>query len=88
MLNSCRSAVLRDNVLTLGFQSEVVKSKLETAENLEIIHQALQAILGVNLNVRCALATNKSAQPADLNVDGDGMVGTALNLGGKVVYEE
>jgi DNA polymerase III subunit gamma/tau len=87
-LNSCRSFVLKDNILVLGFQSEVVKLKMETPENIEILRQALQAIVGTNLGVRCIVTGNRSNQASDLDVDGDGMVGTALDLGGKIVYEE
>ncbi len=88
LLNSARSIVLKGDILVLGFQSEVVKSKMETAENIELLRQALQAVLGVPLNVRCTVVGSKSASPADLDVDGDSMVGTALDLGGKIAYEE
>jgi DNA polymerase III subunit gamma/tau len=87
LLNSARP-MLKDDALVLSFQSEVVKSKMETPENIGILRQAVQNILGVQLNVRCMVVNSKSAQPADLNVDGDGIVGTALDLGGKIVYDE
>ena len=87
LLNSCR-AVLKGDTLVLNFQSEVVKSKMETAENIELLRQALQAVLGVPLIVRCMVVGTKSTQPADLGVDGDGMVSTALDLGGKIMEEE
>ena len=87
-LNSCRSFVLKENTLILGFQSEVVKSKMETAENIDLLRQAVQSILGANLNVRCVVINSQGATPGDVNVDGDGMVGTALDLGGKIVFEE
>jgi DNA polymerase-3 subunit gamma/tau len=88
LLNSARSIVLKGDTLVLGFQSEVVKSKMETVENIDLLRQALQAVLGAALSVRCTVVGSKSASPADLDIDGDGMVGTALDLGGKIAYEE
>ena len=81
-----RSVML--GALILGFVSEVVKSKMETPENIEILRKALQEIFNATLAVRCVVIGNKSAQSADLDVDGDGMVNAALDLGGKIVYEE
>jgi DNA polymerase III subunit gamma/tau len=88
LLNSARSMVIKGDVLVLGFQSEVVKSKMEIAENVELLRQALQAALGASLAVRCVVVGNKAATPDDLGIDGDGMVGTALDLGGKIAYDE
>lgn len=89
LLNSVRSFVLKDDqTLVLGFQSEVVKSKMDTPENLDILCKAIQAAIGVSPVVRCVVVGSKSNQSSDLDVDGDGMVGTALDLGGKIVYEE
>jgi DNA polymerase-3 subunit gamma/tau len=88
LLNSARSIVLKGDTLVLGFQSEVVKSKMETAENIDLLRQALKSVLGATLGVRCTVVGGKSSSPADLDVDGDGMVGTALDLGGKIAYEE
>ena len=61
---------------------------METADNIELLRQALQSILGANLNVRCVVVNSQGGSPGDANVDGDGMVGTALDLGGKIVFEE
>jgi hypothetical protein len=88
LLNSSRSVVLKGDSGVLGFQSEVVKSKMETPENIDLLRQALQETFGAALGVRCAVVGGKSATQNDLDVDGDGMVGTALDLGGKIVYEE
>jgi DNA polymerase-3 subunit gamma/tau len=87
LLNSARSTVLKGDTLVLGFQSEMVKSKMETPENIDLLRQALRSVLGATLNVRCIVVGSKTASN-DLDIDGDGMVGTALDLGGKIVYEE
>ena len=88
VLNSSRPTQIKDDILILGFQSEVVKSKMETEENIKILRKALQSILGATLGVRCIVIGARSSTPGDLDVDGDGMVGTALNLGGKIAFEE
>jgi len=87
LLNSCKPMGIKEGVLLLGFQTELIKSKMETNDNLAIICQALAQVLGFDLQVRCILSTGKGkALPADLNVETDGMVGTALrDLGGEIV---
>jgi DNA polymerase-3 subunit gamma/tau len=87
-LNSCRSVILKESTLILGFQTEVVKSKMETNENIDLLRQAIHSILGVHLSVRCTLVGSKGSTPGDAGVDGDSMVGTALDLGGKIVFED
>jgi DNA polymerase III subunit gamma/tau len=86
-LNSCVSRVLKGNILILGFQTEVVKSKMETPENLDLLRKTIQAILGVNLVVRCVVVGAKGGQPPE-DLEGDGMVNAALDLGGKIMHEE
>ncbi len=88
LLNSCRYSLKDSNTLVLSFQAEVVKSKMETEENIKLLRETLHAIFGTRINVKCVLSAGKSAQPSDLDVEGDGIVGTALDLGGKIVYEE
>jgi DNA polymerase III subunit gamma/tau len=88
LLNSCRYLLKDGNLLVLSFQAEVVKSKMESEDNIKILREALFSILGVKLNVRCVLATAKAGSAGSSEIDGDGIVGTALDLGGKIVYEE
>jgi DNA polymerase-3 subunit gamma/tau len=88
LLNSARSFHIKGDMLILGFQSEVVKSKMETPENIDILRQALQAALGSPLAVRCVVVGNKSGSASDMDIEGDGMVGAALDLGGKIISQE
>jgi DNA polymerase III subunit gamma/tau len=90
LLNSCKPMGIKDGVLLLGFQTELIKSKMETNDNLLIIRQALAQALGFDMQVRCVIASGKGKSlPADLNVETDGMVGTALrDLGGEIVDSE
>ena len=88
-LNSLKIYTIKDGVLVLGYQNELLKKKMETEENLAMLRQAIQAVLGRTLNVRCLVVGNKtSIDNEDLEVDGEGIVRTALDLGGKIVYKE
>ena len=76
-------------MLILGYQTDLLKSKMETEENLARLRQAIQAVLGATLPVRCVVVGNKPTIEADdLDVEGDGMVRTALDLGGEIVFKE
>jgi hypothetical protein len=85
LLNSCKSRHLKDNVLVLGFASDVLKNQMAKQENLEIAQQALAQVMGKDIIIRCIINTAKrSAIPAE--VDHDGMVASALrDLGGEIV---
>ncbi|MBI4926541.1 MAG: hypothetical protein HY835_02170, partial [Anaerolineae bacterium] len=82
-INSVRTYTIKDGVLILGFQTEIIKSKMETGENLDMVQQALRAVLGVDLPVRCVVVGNKnSIEDEVVETPGDGLVNTALDLGG------
>jgi DNA polymerase-3 subunit gamma/tau len=82
-LNSCKTFTLKDGVLILGYQTELVKSKMETDENLALLREALKAVIGGTFPVRCVVVGNKATiEVDDVDVAGDGMVRTALDLGG------
>jgi DNA polymerase-3 subunit gamma/tau len=83
LLNSCKLMGVKGGKLILGFNGEFAKSKMEQDENLEILKQAMEQVMGESMPVRCVLSAGKSI-PAD--VDNDGMVATALrDLGGEIV---
>jgi len=83
LLNSCKLLGTKGGVLILGFNGEFAKSKMEQGENLGILQQAMQQVMGESIPVRCVLSAGKSI-PTD--VDNDGMVATALrDLGGEIV---
>lgn len=88
LLNSVKNFSLRDGVLVLGFATEVVRSKMD-GENLEVTRQAIEQVLGMDIPISSVVANAKAkALPDDLGVDADGMVGTALNMGGKIVDKD
>ena len=69
--------------LILGFKGEFAKSKMEQGENLEIIGQVMEQVLGEAMPVRCVLSVGGKL-PDD--IDQDGMVASALrDLGGEIV---
>ena len=89
LLNSQKMIQIKDGALVIGFASEVLKSKMETAENLEVTRQAILKILKVDLPITCLVVSGKmTASPVEMDVDSDGIVGAALNLGGKLVKRD
>jgi len=90
LMNSCKPLTIKDGVLFLGFASDLLKNKMENGENLKLISQGIQAILNVEMPIRCTVMSNKAGSelPPDLDIEGDGIVGTALNMGGKIVQKE
>jgi DNA polymerase-3 subunit gamma/tau len=87
-LRSAHPLGIKDGVLIVGLNSEFSKSKMETGDHLEATRAALARVLGVEMQIRCVVSTGKlnDKMLADLDIDSDGMVGTALrDLGGEVV---
>jgi DNA polymerase-3 subunit gamma/tau len=90
LLNSCKLMGIKDGALILGFQSELIKSKMEAGDNLAAVHQGIANILGSDIHIYCVVMTSKGGtqSASDLGVDGDGIVGTAINLGGKIIKRD
>jgi DNA polymerase-3 subunit gamma/tau len=83
LLNSARLLEVKDGLLVLGFQSELLRSKADTPEQMKIIRAALVEALGVDVPVRCVVSMAKQSAPP--NVKEDGMVAAALKKGGKII---
>lgn len=90
LLNSCKLQTVKDGVLVIGFSSELIKSKMEASDNIKVTRQAMQQVLGADIPITCVVMAAKmnEANPADQDIEGDGMVRTALNLGGKIVQKK
>jgi len=84
LLKSGKILGVKDGVLYLGY-SEVLKSKMEKSENIEVVRQAFEETLKMEVPIRCVVFTGKgNAIPA--GIDSDGMVATVLrDLGGEIV---
>ena len=86
LLNSSKLAGLNENILILGFSSEILKEMMEKEGNLNLTADILEEVLGQPLVLKCIVTSSQvSALPDDLEIDKDGMVGTATrDLGGKI----
>ncbi len=89
LLNSCKPLGVDDHSLVLGFQSDLLREKMEKGHNRRIVSEALVAVLEADLDVRCVLlqdwGNDRSTAPSPPLPEG-GMVATALrDLGAEVV---
>lgn len=84
-LNSCTSRLMHGDQLTLSFASDVLKTKMEKPENLELLRAALQQVFGREIFVRCTVDTTRR-DTVPPGVDDGGIVAAALrDLGGELV---
>jgi len=83
LLNSSRLLEIKDGVLVLGFASEVLRSKMEVPEQLELTRKAIAEAVGADMRLRCVISNAKQSAPADVKVDG--MVAAAIKHGGEIV---
>jgi DNA polymerase-3 subunit gamma/tau len=83
LLNSCKLLEIKEGMLVLGFQSELLRSKADTPDQMEIVHKAIYEVLSVDVTVRCVVSNAKQSAPPD--VKSDGMVAAALKAGGEIV---
>jgi DNA polymerase-3 subunit gamma/tau len=83
LLNSCRLLELKKGVLVLGFTSEILRSKVDTPEQIETTRRAIAKVTGADLQVRCVVSTARKSAPSD--VKADGMVAAAIKAGGEIV---
>jgi hypothetical protein len=73
----------KDNTLILGLASDVLVSKIDKPDQIEIIQKLIKNEFGVDLDVRCMVTNVKGKVPP--NVQQDGMVATAIQHGGEIV---
>ena len=89
LLNSCKPVALKDGKLILGFQSDIVKSKMEDGKNIELTRRVIVHLMHAQVEIQCLVMNEKLDFSAyDPSQVGDGMVGEALNLGGQVKKTE
>ncbi len=90
LMNSCKPLTIKDGVLILGFMTDLLKKKMEANDNLLTIRQGIFTVMGIELPIACVVMTSKTSTdlPSDMDIEGDGIVGTALNLGGKIVQKD
>ena len=75
--------------LILGFNGELLCSKMENGNNLDNTRAAVRAVTGADLPIECRVAgESESSQPSDPDIEKGGMVGAALSLGAKITKKE
>jgi len=87
LLNSSKLLGLKDDALVLSFTSELLREKMAKESNIALACKILKQIFNQDLKIHCIVANrNKTNLPSDVEVDSDGMVGTATrDLGGEIV---
>jgi len=89
LLNVCKYKTVQKGVLVLGFASDILKRKMEGEENIQITRKAIQQTIGMDIPIECIVLNSKAtSSDGKLDSEGDGMVGEALNLGGKITRKE
>jgi len=85
LVNSAKTYRLENNLLTLGFATEVLKMKMEKNDNVQIVQNVLRQVFKEEIFIRCVVLTGKQTTPPP-GVDSEGMVASALrDLGGEIV---
>ena len=89
LLASARNFSLKKGVVQIGFQSPVLKERVEKGDHQEIIQRAFSHVLGKDVKVRAVLINSKS-NLADVEdeFEPNSLVSAALDLGGKIVDKE
>ena len=83
LLNSVRMIDMQGKTLILGLASDVLVSKIDKPDQIEVVRKLIRDQFGVDVNVRCIVTTAKGRIPP--NVPQDGMVATAIQHGGEIV---
>ena len=83
LMNSVRMIDVQHGTLILGLASDVLVSKLDKPDQVEIIQKLVRDEFGVDMPVRCVVTSVKGKIPP--NVPQDGMVATAIQHGGEIV---
>lgn len=89
LLNSQRLLQVKNGVLILGFPSEVLRSKMENPENIEVTRRVISNLLNADLQIQCVLASEKGGASAGAkSAEPNGLVDAAINLGGKLIHKD
>lgn len=85
LLNSTQVRHLKENVLILGFASDILKNQMIKEENISVAQQVLNQVFEREITIRCVI-TSAGRNTIPPEVDSDGMVAAALrDLGGEIV---
>jgi len=85
LVNSCVPVSFKDGVVMLAFKSQVIKEKIEAQNHLENTRQAIKAVLGIDVKLRC-MVTDAGTVPESNDTARENLVSMATReLGGRVV---
>lgn len=90
LLNSCKLTGLKNDILILGFASQMLKDMMDNEGNINLTMDILEEVTGKALIIKSIVTSNQSNPlPDNLEIDQDGMVSTATrDLGGKISSAE
>jgi DNA polymerase-3 subunit gamma/tau len=89
LLNSCKVRRIQDGVLVLGFDGDLLRSKMETGDNITATQDAIREVTGLDIQINCTVVSAKAANlPQDMGAEPDGIVSAAVNAGGKIIHKE
>jgi hypothetical protein len=74
---------MQGRLLILGLASDVLVSKIDKPDQIEVIQKLIKDEFGVEMDIRCVVTTAKGKIPP--NVSQDGMVAAAIQHGGQIV---
>jgi DNA polymerase-3 subunit gamma/tau len=83
LLNSVKMIDVQGGTLILGLASDVLVSKIDKPDQIEVIQKLIKDHFNADLSVRCIVTNAKGKIPP--NVPQDGMVATAIHHGGEIV---
>jgi hypothetical protein len=82
-MNSVKMIDVQGSTLVLGLASDVLVSKIDKPDQIDVIRKLVKDQFGVDVTVRCMVTSAKGKIPS--NVAQDGMVATAIQHGGEIV---
>jgi DNA polymerase-3 subunit gamma/tau len=86
LLTSSKLVSMHNKMLLLGFASDLLKNKMENNRHIELTRQKIKEITQVDIPIVCTVVNiNNKTITENLQIDRDGIVGTALSMGGKIV---
>ena len=89
LLNSTKLVSMQNQKLVLGFASPLLKTKMENNSHIDLTRQKLKEVCEVDLPVVCTVVNiNDKTITTNMNIDREGLLGTALAMGGKIVKED
>jgi DNA polymerase-3 subunit gamma/tau len=86
LLLSVKMIDVQGKTLILGLASDVLVSKIDKPDQLDVIRKLIKDEFGVEMDIRCVVTTAKGKIPPD--IPQDGMVAAALQHGGQIVDME